>query len=157
MKRMLFIISVFILSLVCLCGCASTKNSDLTDKIVDNYSAGITIVEKKINTNQHYQTTYIYLKVDGLYYYLENHIAATEVATGKYFYDVDINTYSNKKGTTCIELIQYANYFEITLGDYFSQDSNGRWILNTTEAGQLITKKLIISNNIGSYEIQNFR
>ena len=115
MKKMLVILSMLFTSLLLmlsLCSCDSVMTqSELNTDFVNKLNEGEVIVEENISSfDGKYKLTYIYLKDSNGYIVMDNQWTSYENATGKYTYDITIQSSSNKKGVYCIDLIQYKNY-----------------------------------------------
>ena len=135
MKKILFIIGIFILSLVCLCGCSSTSNKSTEGQVV---------VKKTYNDKiNRYDLTPVYLKIDGVYVYIQawyrDGLIQQQLST------TSSSSQANAR-TACSELVQYDNYFEITLAVYIR--------LPNSDIPVLSQKKLSVSNNLGGYKIE---
>lgn len=157
MKKMLVILSMLFTSLLLmlsLCSCDSVMTqSELNTDFVNKLNEGEVIVEENISSfDGKYKLTYIYLKDSNGYIVMDNQWTSYENATGKYTYDITIQSSSNKKGVYCIDLIQYKNYIKVRLGNYYTKYNDGQYYVDGIK-GELIIKTLIISNNEMSYEI----
>lgn len=140
MKKILFIINTVILSLFCLCGCSSTSNTNTGEQVV---------VKKTYNDELYrYDLTPVYLKVDNEYVYIKAWYQNNELVQ-----QLSRTTSRSQARTTCSELIQYDNYFEITLAvNIYAPNSN-----TSLPVPIYVHKKLSISNSIGAYEIEKYK
>lgn len=157
MKKMLVILSMLVTSLVLivsLCSCDSVMTqSDLNTDLVNKLNEGEVIIKENTSSiDGKYKLTYIYLKDSNGYIVMDNQWTSYENATGKYTYDITIQSSSTKKGVYCIDLVQYHNYVKVRLGNYYTKYNDGTYYIDGVK-GELITKTLTISNNEISYEI----
>ncbi len=157
MKKILVILSMVFTSLLLifsLCSCDSIMTqTELNTDLANKLNAEEVIVKEDISSfDGKYKLTYIYLKDSNGYIVMDNQWTSYENATGKYTYDITIQSSSTKKGVYCIDLIQYKNYIKVRLGNYYTKYDDGTYHINSIK-GELIIKTLIISNNEISYEI----